>query len=92
MKAGLRMPGEQECRNCHIEKGSHTAVLHSPQYDFKKALETIRHSAGEGPPSGARRLRCAARREGERPRSPVRRPAASATGAPGWATSIACGR
>ena len=49
MKAGLRMPGEQECRNCHIEKGSHTAVLHSPQYDFKKALETIRHPLAKDP-------------------------------------------
>jgi YVTN family beta-propeller protein len=49
MKAGLRMPTERECLNCHIEKGSHVAVLHTPQYDFKKGLETIRHPLAKNP-------------------------------------------
>jgi len=43
MKAGLRMPDEQFCMGCHIEKGSHVAALKSPQIDVKKALIEIAH-------------------------------------------------
>jgi YVTN family beta-propeller protein len=43
MKAGLRMPDERFCMGCHIEKGSHEAVLKSPRADIKKALATIAH-------------------------------------------------
>jgi YVTN family beta-propeller protein len=42
-KAGLLMPTEQDCMNCHIEKGSHVAVLNSPQIDIKKAWRDIDH-------------------------------------------------
>lgn len=43
MKAGLRMPGEQFCMGCHVEKGSHVAVLKSPKIDVKKAMAAIAH-------------------------------------------------
>ena len=43
MKAGLRMPDERFCMGCHIEKGSHVAVLKSPKVDVKKALAQIAH-------------------------------------------------
>ncbi|MFB3777403.1 MAG: multiheme c-type cytochrome [Bryobacteraceae bacterium] len=42
-RAGLRMPTEQDCMNCHMEKGSHVAVLKSPQIDIKKAWRDIAH-------------------------------------------------
>jgi YVTN family beta-propeller protein len=42
-RAGLRIPTEQDCMNCHIEKGSHVAVLKSPQIDIKKAWRDIAH-------------------------------------------------
>jgi YVTN family beta-propeller protein len=45
MKAGLRMPDERFCMGCHMEKGSHEAVLHSPRVDIKKALAEIAHPA-----------------------------------------------
>ncbi len=57
--AGLLMPTEQDCMNCHIEKGSHVAVLKSPQIDIKKAWRDIDHpmprdsvSAGIPAPAG----------------------------------------
>ena len=42
-RAGLRIPTEQDCMNCHMEKGSHVAVLKSPQIDIKKAWRDIAH-------------------------------------------------
>jgi YVTN family beta-propeller protein len=42
-KAGLLMPTEQDCMSCHMEKGSHVAVLNSPQIDIKKAWRDIDH-------------------------------------------------
>ena len=42
-KAGLKMPGPDDCTTCHIEKGSHVAVLKSPQLDIKQGLRTIAH-------------------------------------------------
>ena len=42
-KAGLRMPTEQDCLVCHIEKGSHVAVLQSPTVDLKKRKKEIDH-------------------------------------------------
>ena len=43
MKAGLRMPDEGFCMGCHIEKGSHVAVLKSPKIDAKKAMAQLAH-------------------------------------------------
>jgi YVTN family beta-propeller protein len=43
MKAGLRMPDERFCMGCHVVKGSHAAVLQSPQIDIRKALAQIAH-------------------------------------------------
>lgn len=43
MKAGLRMPGERLCMGCHIEKGSHIAVLKAPKIDVRKAMSEIAH-------------------------------------------------
>lgn len=48
---GLEMPGERFCMICHKEKGSHVAVLGSPQFDFAEALPEIMHSGRGGPMS-----------------------------------------
>jgi YVTN family beta-propeller protein len=43
MKAGLVLPSESDCMGCHLEKGSHVAVLNSPPFDAKQALKAIAH-------------------------------------------------
>ncbi len=43
MRAGLKMPTEQDCMVCHNEKGSHVAVHHSPKLDIKEGLKEIAH-------------------------------------------------
>jgi YVTN family beta-propeller protein len=43
MKAGLRMPDERFCMGCHIEKGTHVAVLKSPPVDMQKAKAVLAH-------------------------------------------------
>lgn len=43
MMAGLRMPAERICMVCHIEKGSHTTVLKSEKFDYKKYMALIAH-------------------------------------------------
>lgn len=43
MKAGLLMPGPETCMSCHKPKGTHVAVLNSPQIDFEKAKAEIAH-------------------------------------------------
>ncbi len=43
MENGLTMPDEKFCMGCHIEKGSHTAVLKTAPIDPKKGLEMIAH-------------------------------------------------
>jgi YVTN family beta-propeller protein len=53
LKAGLAMPGERECMNCHAERGSHTAVLRIPIIDFKKGMAQIAHPLPKSPVSGA---------------------------------------
>jgi hypothetical protein len=54
MKAGLRMPNEQTCTGgCHIIKGTHVAVLSSPQLDVKKGMAAIAHPAPEKPTMGS---------------------------------------
>lgn len=43
MKAGLRLPTEETCLGCHLEKGSHTAVNPNSTVDIKKAIPRIAH-------------------------------------------------
>ncbi len=43
LRAGLTIPTARDCMNCHLEKGSHVAVLNSPPFDVQKALEAIAH-------------------------------------------------
>ncbi len=52
MKAGLLMPTERECINCHLEKGSHIAVLRTPPFDLKKGLEMVKHALPKDPTPG----------------------------------------
>ncbi|MGA2183389.1 MAG: multiheme c-type cytochrome [Bryobacteraceae bacterium] len=52
MMAGLRMPGPEFCVNCHIEKGSHTAVLKQPPLDVKKGWELLKHPLAPNPMPG----------------------------------------
>ena len=53
MEAGLRMPDKKYCMTCHIEKGSHVAVLQSPQLDVEKAWKQISHPSPPNPRSGS---------------------------------------
>ncbi len=41
MAQGMKMPDERACMMCHNVKGSHVAVLKSPQLDIKKELKTV---------------------------------------------------
>jgi YVTN family beta-propeller protein len=41
MESGLKMPDERSCMMCHNVKGSHVAILHTPQLDIKKAISMI---------------------------------------------------
>ena len=43
MEAGLRMPEESDCLVCHMEKGSHVAILETPLLDIEDGLEWIAH-------------------------------------------------
>jgi YVTN family beta-propeller protein len=43
MQAGLRMPKKDDCLGCHIEKGSHVAVLKDPTVNLAKAIQEIAH-------------------------------------------------
>ncbi len=43
IQAGLKLPKEDHCLGCHIEKGSHTAVLKNPTVDIAKAIKEIAH-------------------------------------------------
>ncbi|HWQ53463.1 MAG TPA: multiheme c-type cytochrome [Bryobacteraceae bacterium] len=42
-KAGLRIPDDRFCLGCHVEKGSHVAVLKAPKLEKKKAWADIAH-------------------------------------------------
>jgi len=42
-KAGLQMPGVDVCMKCHLTKGTHVAVLNSPQLDLEKRMVAIAH-------------------------------------------------
>ncbi|MGE5488655.1 MAG: multiheme c-type cytochrome [bacterium] len=48
MENGLRMPDERLCMGCHIEKGSHAAVLKTAPVDMKKGREMIAYPLPEG--------------------------------------------
>ena len=53
MKAGLRIPDREFCVNCHVEKGSHVAVLKRPPVDTKQAWDKLLHKlSGNHTPSG----------------------------------------
>ena len=52
MKAGLRMPDQDFCINCHIEKGSHVAVLNQPPLDVKKGWPLLLHPLPPNPRPG----------------------------------------
>ncbi len=43
MAAGLRMPTKDDCLVCHLEKGSHIAVLKNPTVDIEEAWKQIAH-------------------------------------------------
>jgi YVTN family beta-propeller protein len=55
IKAGLQMPGEDFCLVCHIDKGSHTAVLKAKTFDYQTFLNQVRHpgKGGDIPVPGA---------------------------------------
>ncbi len=52
MKAGLRMPDRDFCINCHVEKGSHVAVLKQPPLDMKKSWDRLFHPLTANPVPG----------------------------------------
>ncbi len=52
MKAGLRMPDQEFCVNCHIEKGSHVAVTNRPPIDVKKGWQQLLHPLAPNPAAG----------------------------------------
>lgn len=41
MANGMKMPDERSCTMCHNVKGSHVAILESPQFDVKKEFKAI---------------------------------------------------
>ncbi|MCS7043201.1 MAG: hypothetical protein NZR01_10450 [Bryobacteraceae bacterium] len=43
MAAGLRMPTRDDCLVCHLEKGSHIAVLKNPTVNIDEAWKQIAH-------------------------------------------------
>lgn len=45
--AGLILPTVQDCVNCHLEKGSHVAMLKLPKLDMEKAMKDIAHPTPE---------------------------------------------
>jgi YVTN family beta-propeller protein len=52
MKAGLRMPDQEFCVNCHVEKGSHVAVTNRPPIDVKKGWQQLLHPLAPNPAPG----------------------------------------
>ncbi|MBI5083633.1 MAG: beta-propeller fold lactonase family protein [Acidobacteria bacterium] len=47
IRAGLRLPGTDTCLGCHMEKGSHTAVLGNSTVDIPQAIKRIAHPRGD---------------------------------------------
>ena len=52
MMAGLRMPDQDLCINCRIEKGSHLAVMKQPPLDVKKGWPLLLHPLPPNPRPG----------------------------------------
>lgn len=52
MMAGLQMPDREFCMDCHIEKGSHLAVLKRPPTDIKKGWDLLLHPMPANPVPG----------------------------------------
>jgi YVTN family beta-propeller protein len=48
MEAGLRAPDRDTCLRCHKPKGTHVAVLRSPQLDVVEAMARIAHPLSGG--------------------------------------------
>ncbi|MEW6747346.1 MAG: multiheme c-type cytochrome [Planctomycetota bacterium] len=48
MRRGLKTPTERECVMCHKTKGSHVAVLRSPEFNLEESLKQIVHAVPEG--------------------------------------------
>ena len=89
-RAGLRMPSEQECRTCHIERGSHTAVLLSAPIDVEKGVAKIAHplprnAASGAPPAPATPLKASG------PKYVGSAACGRCHRGSAWATSTACG-
>jgi YVTN family beta-propeller protein len=52
IKAGLRLPEKDYCLNCHIEKGTHVAVLKRGPVDLEKGWDELRHPLAAKPDPG----------------------------------------
>jgi YVTN family beta-propeller protein len=65
--AGLIMPTKKDCMGCHLEKGSHVAVLSQPAIDIDKAWDRISHL---GPAEAKLPGKIAAPLAGERTKRP----------------------
>jgi YVTN family beta-propeller protein len=52
MMAGLQMPNQETCIDCHIEKGTHVAVLKQPPTDVKKGWDLLLHPMPPNPVPG----------------------------------------
>lgn len=53
MMAGLKMPTKDDCLVCHMEKGSHIAVLRNPAVDIEEAWKQIAHPLPKPSKTGA---------------------------------------
>lgn len=45
MMAGLLMPTVEDCMGCHMEKGTHVAIVESKKFDPEWAMKQITHSS-----------------------------------------------
>jgi YVTN family beta-propeller protein len=52
MMAGLQMPNQDSCVDCHVEKGTHVAVLKRPPTDLKKGWDLLLHPMPPNPMPG----------------------------------------
>jgi YVTN family beta-propeller protein len=50
--AGLQIPGRESCASCHIEKGSHLAVLKHPPVELERGWKTLQHPLASKPVPG----------------------------------------
>ncbi len=52
MSLGLKMPKEEDCMTCHLEKGSHMGVLSDPLVDPKEGMKKTAHPLKKNPKTG----------------------------------------